>query len=116
MERPALPVDDRAQARMAAALGIDHAQRLDLRGSFLQAVILEMRRDHPYGSEGRAHDRFQRDARHAVEAGIDRVGQQMPEHLADGITGEDHVAEVASAAFLGRHVDGDAGHRLISGQ
>ena len=113
MKRPTVPVDDRAEARVAAAFGVDRAQRLDLRSALLHAVILEMRRDHAYAAERRAHDRFQRDARHAVDARIDGVRQQMPEHLADRITGEDHVAEVASAAFLRRNVDCNTGHRLV---
>src|SRR5437773_56685 len=112
MKRAAFPVDDRAEARVAAAFGVDRAQRLDLRSALLHAVILEMRRDHAYAAERRAHNRFQRDARHAVDARIDGVRQQMPEHLADRITGEDHVAEVASSAFLLRIVDFYTGDRL----
>src|SRR5579864_3738793 len=36
----------------------------------------------------------------------------MAEHLPDREAREDHVAEVAPAAFLRRYVDRDAGHRL----
>jgi len=40
----------------------------------------------------------------------------MPEHLADRIARQDHVAEVAPSALFGRHIDGDAWHGLVAGK
>ena len=62
-------IEPRARGR---ALGVDRAQRLDLRRALHFRVVLEMRRDHAHFAERRDDARLDRDSRHSVDAGVDR--------------------------------------------
>ena len=89
---------DRGVARIRVALRVDRAQRVDLRHALHRRVVLEMRRDHAHVAERRAHDRLERDARHAGNAGVGRIGQQVAIDLLHRQPREDHVAEAPAAA------------------
>jgi len=75
-----------------------------------------VRRDHAHFSERRDDGRLQSDARHAVDARIDRKRQQMPEHLPHRQSRSDQVAEVAALPVVARVIDGDAGNRHVAGE
>ncbi len=109
VERSARRVGDRPPLRVRAALGVDRAQRLDLRGALHLRIPLEVRRDHAHLAERRDDRGLDRDARHAVDAGLDRERQQVAEHLPHRQPRCDQVAEVPAPTVFRRMVDGDAG-------
>ncbi len=114
VERSARRIDDRSRRRVTVPLGVDRAQRLDLRAALLLRVVLEMRGDDADLAERRGDDRLDRDSRHPVHAGIDRRRQQMPVDLAHREPRQDHVAEAPAPGALRRMIDGDSGRGGIA--
>ena len=116
VKRATASIDDVAQARMATPFRVDRAQRLDLGRSFFRSIVLQMRGDHAHRPERCIDHCFDRDARHAVDARIDGIGQQVPEHLTNRQARKDHVAKMPPLAVLCRNIDSDAGDGQVSGQ
>jgi hypothetical protein len=96
--------------------GVDRAQRLDLRRTLAKRVVLEMRRDHADVAYIRSYDCLDRDARHARDFMIGRIGKQVPIRLQHRKARQDHVAETTSRSVRSQLVDRHARNRGVAGQ